>query len=99
MKFFIDTADVDEIRDLAATGLLDGVTTDPSLAAKTGAKFTDIIREICATVAGPVNAEVTATDCETMVAEDRRLAGLAAFLADWQNTGQSIPGPETVAAE
>ncbi len=99
MKFFIDTADVDEIRDLAATGLLDGVTTDPSLVAKTGAKFTDIIREICATVAGPVNAEVTATDCETMVAEDRKLAGVAAFLADWQKTGQSIPGPETVAAE
>ena len=81
MKFFIDTADVDEIRDLAATGLLDGVTTNPSLVAKTGAEFTDIIREICAIVAGPVNAEVTATDCETMVAEGRKLASLAENVA------------------
>jgi transaldolase len=53
MKFFVDTADVAEIRDLAATGLLDGVTTNPSLIAKSGKKFLDVIAEICAIVAGP----------------------------------------------
>ena len=77
MKFFIDTADVDEIRDLAATGLLDGVTTNPSLIAKTGRDFLAVVREICAVVDGPVSAEVTATDHPGMVAEGRKLAGLA----------------------
>ncbi len=77
MKFFIDTADVDEIRDLASTGLLDGVTTNPSLIAKTGRDFLEVVREICAVVDGPVSAEVTATDHRAMVAEGRKLAGLA----------------------
>ena len=62
MKFFIDTADINEIRDLAATGLVDGVTTNPSLVAKSGRKFLDVVREICGVVPGPVSAEVTATD-------------------------------------
>ena len=61
MKFFVDTADIDEIRDLAATGLLDGVTTNPSLVAKTGRDFFTILGDICEVVDGPVNAEVTAT--------------------------------------
>jgi len=77
MKFFVDTADLDEIRELAATGLLDGVTTNPSLVAKTGKKFLDVIQEICAVVPGPVSAEVTALDHPTMLAEGRRLARLA----------------------
>jgi len=77
MKFFIDTADVDEIRDLAATGLVDGITTNPSLVAKTGRDFIEVVREICALVPGPVSAEVTATDCETMLREGRTLAALA----------------------
>ncbi|MFC4350132.1 fructose-6-phosphate aldolase [Fodinicurvata halophila] len=77
MKFFIDTADLDEIRDLAATGLVDGVTTNPSLIAKNGGNFLDVIQQICAIVPGPVSAEVTATDHETMLAEGRRLAKLA----------------------
>ncbi|MEE8517402.1 MAG: fructose-6-phosphate aldolase [Alphaproteobacteria bacterium] len=77
MKFFIDTADIGEIRDLAATGLLDGVTTNPSLIAKNGGDFTDIIREICSIVPGPVSAEVTATDADTMITEGRKLAALA----------------------
>ena len=59
MKFFIDTADVEEIRDLAATGLVDGVTTNPSLVAKSGRDFFDVLKEICALVEGPVSAEVT----------------------------------------
>lgn len=77
MKFFIDTADVEEIRDLAATGLVDGVTTNPSLVAKSGRDFFTVLREICELVPGPVSAEVAATDLETMLAEGRRLAGLA----------------------
>lgn len=77
MKFFIDTADVAEIRDLAATGLVDGVTTNPSLVAKSGRKFLDVVREICEIVPGPVSAEVTATDHATMLKEGRLLAKLA----------------------
>jgi len=77
MKFFIDTADLAEIRDLAATGLVDGVTTNPSLVAKTGRNFLEVVREICTVVAGPVSAEVTATDTETMLAEGRKLAKIA----------------------
>jgi transaldolase len=77
MKFFIDTADLGEIRDLAATGLVDGVTTNPSLVAKSGRKFLDVVREICAVVPGPVSAEVTATDTATMLAEGRKLAKIA----------------------
>lgn len=81
MKFFVDTADVAEIRDLAATGLLDGVTTNPSLIAKTGRRFLEVLEEICEIVPGPVSAEVTATDFETMLAEGRRLAKLADNIA------------------
>jgi len=81
MKFFIDTADVAEIRDLAATGLVDGVTTNPSLVAKSGRKFLDVVREICDIVAGPVSAEVTATDHATMLKEGRLLAKLAKNVA------------------
>src|SRR5262249_50508002 len=77
MKFFVDTADTGEIRELAATGLLDGVTTNPSLVAKSGRKFVDVIKEICAIVDGPVSAEVTATDYDAMVAEGRKLADIA----------------------
>ncbi len=77
MRFFIDTADVAEIRDLAETGLVDGVTTNPSLVAKTGRDFTEILKEICAIVPGPVSAEVTALECEAMLAEGRSLATLA----------------------
>ncbi len=81
MKFFIDSADLAEIRDLAATGLVDGVTTNPSLVAKSGRNFFDVIQEICAIVPGPVSAEVTATDHATMLAEGRRLARLAKNIA------------------
>lgn len=77
MKFFVDTADLQEIRDLAASGLLDGVTTNPSLVAKTGQDFLEVVKEICSVVDGPVSAEVTATDHATMVKEGRKLAKLA----------------------
>ncbi len=81
MKFFIDTADVAEIKDLAATGLVDGVTTNPSLVAKSGRDFFEVLREICDIVEGPVSAEVAATDTETMLAEGRALSKLADHIA------------------
>jgi transaldolase len=77
MKFFIDTADLSEIADLVATGLVDGVTTNPSLIAKSGRNFLDVVAEICALVPGPVSAEVTALDVATMLAEGRKLARIA----------------------
>ncbi len=81
MKFFADTADIEEIRELAATGVLDGVTTNPSLVSKTGREFFEVLGEICAEVEGPVSAEVTATDFDAMVAEGRKLSGLADNIA------------------
>jgi transaldolase len=81
MKFFIDTADTNEIRDLAATGYVDGVTTNPSLVAKSGKRFIEVVREICDIVEGPVSAEVTATDHKTMLAEGRKLAQIARNIA------------------
>ena len=77
MKFFVDTADVAEIKELAATGLLDGVTTNPSLVAKARRDFKEIIAEICAAIPGPVSAEVAATDLEGMLKEGRTLARIA----------------------
>jgi transaldolase len=77
MKFFVDTADVAEISELAATGLLDGVTTNPSLVAKSGRNFFEVIKEICALVDGPVSAEVAATTYDRILAEGRKLAELA----------------------
>ena len=81
MKFFVDTADIAEIAELNDTGLLDGVTTNPSLVAKTGKDFVATIREICKIVKGPVSAEVTATDHAGMLAEGRKLAALATNVA------------------
>ncbi len=77
MKFFVDTADVAEIRDLAATGLVDGITTNPSLVAKSGRDFFEVLGEICAIVPGPVSAEVTATSVDGMLAEAGRLTQVA----------------------
>ena len=77
MKFFVDTADVAEIKDLADTGLLDGVTTNPSLIKKSGRDFKDVIAEICSLVEGPVSAEVAATQSDQMIAEGRELAKIA----------------------
>ena len=77
MKFFVDTADTDAIRDLEATGLLDGVTTNPSLIHKSGRKFTEVIAEICKIVDGPVSAEVVALDHVTMMKEAEILRKIA----------------------
>ncbi|MCD8498325.1 MAG: fructose-6-phosphate aldolase [Alphaproteobacteria bacterium] len=86
MKFFVDTADIKEIEDLAATGLLDGVTTNPSLVAKSGAKdFKSLIKSICEIVSGPVSAEVAATDYATM----RKEADVLRAIAD--NVAVKVP--------
>ena len=69
MKFFADTAEISEIRELAATGLLDGVTTNPSLVEKSGRNFLEVVKEIASVVSGPVSAEVVALDYERMMRE------------------------------
>ena len=76
MKYFIDTADVAEIREAASWGLIDGVTTNPSLMAKTGRPYHDVLREICEIVDGPISAEVVATEASAMIEEGEKLAKL-----------------------
>jgi len=77
MKFFVDSADIKQIEDLMPTGLVDGVTTNPSLIAKNGDDMSKTIKDICALVQGPVSAEVTATDSDKMLEEGQYLASLA----------------------
>jgi transaldolase len=77
MKLFIDTANVAEITDAASWGILDGVTTNPSLVAREGRSYHELVAEICGIVPGPVSAEVLATDAEGMEREGRELAGIA----------------------
>ena len=81
MKFFADTAEIAEIKDLAATGLLDGVTTNPSLIMKSGRDFMEVTKEICGIVSGPVSAEVVALKADDMIAEGRKLAEIAPNIA------------------
>lgn len=73
MKFFVDSADVNEVREAVSWGLVDGVTTNPSLLAKTGRPYADVLREICALAEGPVSAEVVATDAAAMCEEGQKL--------------------------
>jgi len=77
MKFFVDTAEISEIKELNAYGLIDGVTTNPTLIAKSGRKFQEVIAEICAEVDGPVSAEVASIDYESMVREGEILSKIA----------------------
>ena len=77
MKFFVDTADINDIRELAETGLLDGVTTNPSLVHKAGRNFLEVVAEICKVVPGPVSAEVVATDHQEMMREAEILRKIA----------------------
>jgi len=77
MKFFLDTANLDEIREIAGWGIVDGVTTNPSLCSKEGMKFEDLIREICRIVPGPVSVECVSTAAGEIVTEARKLAAIA----------------------
>ena len=81
MKFFVDTAEIDQIRELAETGMVDGVTTNPSLILKSGRDILEVTAEICAAVEGPVSAEVTAVEAQAMIAEGLELAKIAPNIA------------------
>lgn len=81
MKFFVDTADVEAIRELDALGMVDGVTTNPSLIAKSGRDILEVTKEICSFVDGPVSAEVVSLDADAMIAEGRKLAKIAENIA------------------
>ena len=81
MKFFVDTAEIDQIRELDATGMVDGVTTNPSLIMKSGRDIVEVTREICSIIEGPVSAEVTATEADAMIAEGQELATIAGNIA------------------
>lgn len=81
MKFFVDTAEIDAIAELNDLGMVDGVTTNPSLIKKSGRDIIEVTKEICNLVDGPVSAEVTATDAETMIAEGRKLVEIAENIA------------------
>ena len=81
MKFFVDTAEIDAITELNDLGMVDGVTTNPSLIMKSGRDILDVTKEICALVSGPVSAEVTATEAEKMIAEGRKLSEIADNIA------------------
>ncbi|MCO6381345.1 MAG: fructose-6-phosphate aldolase [Vannielia sp.] len=81
MKFFVDTAEIDAIAELNDLGMVDGVTTNPSLILKSGRDILEVTKEICDLVSGPVSAEVVATDAETMLEEGKKLAGIAENIA------------------
>ena len=81
MKFFADTAEIEEIRDLDSAGLLDGVTTNPSLIKQSGRDFFEVVAEICAVVEGPVSAETVSIEHEVMLAEGKKLAAIAKNIA------------------
>ena len=81
MRFFVDTADVSELEKLLVTGMVDGVTTNPSLIAKSGRDILEVTKEIASMVDGPVSAEVTATDYDTMIEEGKKLADIASNIA------------------
>src|SRR3970282_1316411 len=76
VKIYLDTADVDEVREAVSWGVLDGVTTNPTLVAKTGRKFAEVVQDMLALVDGPVNLEVTSEDADSMIKEGRKLAKL-----------------------
>jgi len=81
MKFFVDTAEIDQIKELNELGMVDGVTTNPSLIAKSGRDILEVTKEICSIVSGPVSAEVTALKADDMIAEGRKLAKIAPNIA------------------
>lgn len=81
MKFFVDTAEIDQIAELNDTGMVDGVTTNPSLILKSGRDILEVTREICALIDGPVSAEVVATNADDMISEGRELAKIAENIA------------------
>ena len=93
MKFFVDTAEIDAIAELNDLGMVDGVTTNPSLILKSGRDILEVTKEICDLVAGPVSAEVVALEADAMIAEGRKLAGIAEYLSsEILTSGPWVPG-------
>jgi transaldolase len=95
MKIFLDTADIDEIRSAARWGVLDGVTTNPTLFAKVGGSYDDVLRQICQITPGPVSAEVVAEELDGMLQQGRHFAKLAANIV--VKVAMSEPGLEAIA--
>ena len=94
MKFFLDTANIDEIRDAASTGVLDGITTNPTLISKEGNTFEDQLLKICSLVNGPVSAETVSRDSAGMVEEGRHLAKLHPnIVVKWTPPNVAVPTP------
>ena len=99
MKLFLDTADVAVIKEMLPTGMVDGVTTNPTLIAKSGRNIAEVIAEICALVEGPISAEAVATDFETMVKEGDKLAAIAPNVVvklPWRGTNAGCPGAQPI---
>ena len=97
MKFFVDTAEIDQIKELNDLGMVDGVTTNPSLIKKSGRDIIEVTKEICSIVEGPVSAEVTSTESDTMIAEGRKLVTIAKYSCESPiNLGwaESMQNPE-----
>ena len=90
MKFFVDTAEVNDIRELNDLGLIDGVTTNPSLILKSGGKIAEVTKQICDIVAGPVSAEVTATEYTEMMAQAKVLAKIADNICNSRSTVPAV---------
>ncbi len=100
MKLFLDTANIDEIREAWSWGVIDGVTTNPSLVSKEGRKFKDVLREVCKIVDGPVNAEVVSTECEGMLKEGRALAKInRRIVVKVPMTSEGIKATKTLSSE
>jgi transaldolase len=100
MQFFIDSADIGQLEEAAATGLVDGVTTNPSLIAKSGRKIAAVIAEICELIPGPISAEATASDYETLLAEGRFLARIASnVVVKLPLTWEGLKATRTLAEE
>jgi len=100
MKFFLDTANLEEIRAGAALGIVDGVTTNPSLVAKEGTDFETLVAKICEIISGPVSAEVVATECDGMVKEARALSNIAEnIVVKLPTTVEGVKALKTCAAE
>ena len=90
MQIFLDTAEISEIKARNTAGLVDGVTTNPSLIAKAGADIFERVAEICAEVDGPISAEVVATDAETMISEGERLRAIAENADQYRSRSESL---------
>src|SRR3990172_5498710 len=99
VKIYLDTANIDEVREAVSWGVLDGVTTNPTLVAKTGRKFGEVIQDMLALVPGPVSLEVTSEDAESMISEGRKLAKLHKNVVICTLTTEGLKAIKALSAE